>query len=227
MQKEPFYVIGDVHGCFDTLCALIEKLPKKWDSKLIFTGDLIDRGTKSCEVIDLVIQNNYACVLGNHEELMLEYYHAIPQKGYNKIWISNGGYETMESYKNKGGLHKIHEHLDWLLTLPRFLLLEHPCENGFNPFITHGFGLPFFKAREEKQSELTWNRLKMHNIEKECKKDYGVFNIFGHDVQNQVLLTKNFAAIDTGCVYFKKLDNASLSALEWPSKKIYSQKYCG
>ncbi|CAM2814966.1 metallophosphoesterase [Helicobacter burdigaliensis] len=227
MQKEPLYIIGDVHGCFDTLCALVEKLPKKWDSKLIFVGDLIDRGPKSCEVIDLLIQKNYACVLGNHEELMLEYYHAIPSLGYNKIWISNGGYETMESYKDKGGLYKIHEHLEWLLTLPRFLLLDYPCKEGLNPFITHGFGLPFFKEREEKQATITWNRLKMHNLEKESKKNYGIFNIFGHDVQNKVLLMDNFAAIDTGCVYHKKLENASLSAIEWPSKKIYSQKYCG
>ena len=83
--SKPLYIIGDVHGCLDTLCALIEKLPQKWDSQIIFTGDLIDRGSKSCEVVDLVKEHNYACVLGNHEELMLEYYHAIPPRGYNKV----------------------------------------------------------------------------------------------------------------------------------------------
>ena len=37
-------IIGDVHGCFDTLIALIAKLPT--DAKIIFVGDLIDRGPK-------------------------------------------------------------------------------------------------------------------------------------------------------------------------------------
>ncbi len=36
------YIIGDVHGEYDTLLALVDKLPK--DAKLIFVGDLVDRG---------------------------------------------------------------------------------------------------------------------------------------------------------------------------------------
>ena len=43
MQKH--YIIGDVHGEYQTLLALVEKLPK--DAKLIFVGDLIDRGLQS------------------------------------------------------------------------------------------------------------------------------------------------------------------------------------
>ena len=36
------YIIGDVHGCYDTLMALIAKLPE--DAEIVFVGDLIDRG---------------------------------------------------------------------------------------------------------------------------------------------------------------------------------------
>jgi serine/threonine protein phosphatase 1 len=61
-------VIGDVHGGFDTLIKLIEKLP---NDNICFVGDLIDRGPKSAQVVDFVIENNYDCVLGNHEELMI------------------------------------------------------------------------------------------------------------------------------------------------------------
>jgi hypothetical protein len=35
------YIIGDVHGEFDSLRILADKFPK--DSKLIFVGDLVDR----------------------------------------------------------------------------------------------------------------------------------------------------------------------------------------
>ena len=58
-------VIGDVHGCFNTLKKLIRKFPK--DSKLIFLGDLCNRGKYSKDVIDFVIKNNHQCLLGNHE----------------------------------------------------------------------------------------------------------------------------------------------------------------
>jgi len=63
------YIIGDVHGEYQTLLALIERLPK--DAKLIFVGDLIDRGLESAEVVKLVRIFGHACVMGNHENEMI------------------------------------------------------------------------------------------------------------------------------------------------------------
>ncbi|MCH5323020.1 MAG: serine/threonine protein phosphatase [Helicobacter sp.] len=225
--RKPLYIIGDVHGCYETLYALIEKLPQKEESQIIFTGDVIDRGKDSCKVIELILQKDYSCVLGNHEELMMEYYHIIPSRGYTKAWFANGGYETIESYENYGGYQKIHEHLDWIAQLPRYFELNYPDLEGRRLFVTHGFGLPYYQERDKRTAEMTWNRLKMHNYEKEDKKPSSVFNVFGHDVQKQALIMENFAAIDTGCVYKDKFASASLTALEWPTKRIFNQAYCG
>lgn len=63
-------IIGDVHGGFDTLRKLVDKLPQ--DENICFVGDLIDRGPKSVEVVDFVIDNGFDCVLGNHEDLMIQ-----------------------------------------------------------------------------------------------------------------------------------------------------------
>ena len=89
------YIIGDVHGEFDSLRLLTDKLPK--DSKLIFVGDLVDRGKKSKEVVEFVKSNNYLCVLGNHEKMMLDYleefektYPQLPSLIYHHRWIHNG-----------------------------------------------------------------------------------------------------------------------------------------
>ena len=60
-------IIGDVHGCYKTLIALIEKLPK--DRNITFVGDLIDRGPGSKDVVEFVRKNNYRCVRGNHEDM--------------------------------------------------------------------------------------------------------------------------------------------------------------
>ncbi len=52
MQKG-IWVIGDVHGEYKKLRSLLVKIPK--DENICFVGDLIDKGEKSAEVVNLVI----------------------------------------------------------------------------------------------------------------------------------------------------------------------------
>ncbi len=68
------YVIGDVHGCYDTLLALWPKLGfDRRRDRLWMVGDLVNRGPKSLEVLrwarDLQQQlgDRLSLVLGNHE----------------------------------------------------------------------------------------------------------------------------------------------------------------
>lgn len=73
----PLDIIGDIHGEIEALKTLIRNLgydengyhPQK--RKLIFVGDLCDRGEDSIAVIllvkDLIEKGNAQCVLGNHE----------------------------------------------------------------------------------------------------------------------------------------------------------------
>lgn len=83
----PFDIIGDVHGCFDELKELLEKLGYRIaqhgedapfevtpppQHKAVFVGDLVDRGPKSPEVLQLVmdmVEAGHAyCVIGNHDD---------------------------------------------------------------------------------------------------------------------------------------------------------------
>ena len=48
------YAIGDVHGCFDTLEQLLQQIPNK--SRLVFIGDIVNRGPKSLETIRTVMR---------------------------------------------------------------------------------------------------------------------------------------------------------------------------
>lgn len=77
----PFDLIGDVHGCFDELVSLLRKLGHAVDEsscavtpagrRLIFLGDLVDRGPKTPQVLRLVmnaVRDGVAlCVPGNHD----------------------------------------------------------------------------------------------------------------------------------------------------------------
>lgn len=53
-KEEPLYIIGDVHGCAKSLHALIEQLPQKDKSHLVFVGDLIDRGCDSVVSLNML-----------------------------------------------------------------------------------------------------------------------------------------------------------------------------
>ncbi|MBP1650891.1 MAG: Bis(5'-nucleosyl)-tetraphosphatase(asymmetrical) [Bacteroidetes bacterium] len=66
-EEGPFDIIGDVHGCYDELCTLLTNLGHSVDKeahritatngrKIVFLGDLVDRGPASPAVLKLVMQ---------------------------------------------------------------------------------------------------------------------------------------------------------------------------
>ncbi len=63
------YAIGDVQGCFDELCALLEKISyDPLQDELWFVGDLVNRGPKSLETLRFIKQQPHVkIVLGNHD----------------------------------------------------------------------------------------------------------------------------------------------------------------
>ena len=94
-------IVGDIHGCYDELCALLEKIEfdiEKFD--LIFLGDLMDRGPKSyevfCAVKDLKSKMGERCVIirGNHEQMLCDYYREA-----DKDWLFNGCVTTIDSFE--------------------------------------------------------------------------------------------------------------------------------
>ena len=74
------YVIGDVHGCYDEMIQLIDKIESNDpDAVIYFVGDFIDRGPDVWKVLEwamehITLDGKYRCVRGNHEELVLEWY---------------------------------------------------------------------------------------------------------------------------------------------------------
>lgn len=65
--------IGDIHGCHEELTSLLERLQVTDDDRLIFLGDLINRGPDSIAVLDIVRKYDCITLLGNHELRLLEY----------------------------------------------------------------------------------------------------------------------------------------------------------
>ena len=121
------YVIGDVHGCFDQLINLLDKID--YDSqkdKIILTGDLVNRGPESLAVLNYCMADkNITSVLGNHD-LYLLYLMSINQ--------GKGDLKPVVDAENNMQI------FEWLITRP--LLIQISDQSNQNKFaITHA-GIP-------------------------------------------------------------------------------------
>ncbi len=241
-------VIGDIHGNFDTMIALLDKIPQKEKDKgLVMCGDLIDRGPKSREVVQYVIDNNIDCVMGNHEEMMVDWAEAqkIRPDAQNVMWQGNGGRETLEAYHqithidDDGTFWPVPDkqwmkedfdnHVEWMKKLPYYLEYKDvKNENGQHLLVTHSSASKVWKWSEEHRSQnintikqhLTWSRPDtVHAID-------GIYNIFGHTpLPYGPRVRTCYANIDTGCFYVAEDEGfGKLTALQFPEMKIYVQR---
>src|SRR6185436_4201444 len=106
------FAIGDIQGCYDELRALVAQLGFKPDrDQLWFTGDLVNRGPKSLEVLRYVraLGHNAICVLGNHDLHLLAVAYGTKRKNAVK---SSDTLDDVLAAKDRDAL------LEWLLSLP-------------------------------------------------------------------------------------------------------------
>ncbi|TVR50073.1 MAG: hypothetical protein EA425_10800, partial [Puniceicoccaceae bacterium] len=70
-EKERLIVIGDVHGCIRELEILLAQLAPRPGDRIVFLGDLVNRGPDSHAVIEKVRHLGAIALLGNHERRLL------------------------------------------------------------------------------------------------------------------------------------------------------------
>ena len=112
------YVFSDVHGHNQTLVRLLERVQPSSDDEVWVLGDMVDRGPdpvgaiRTCQEIP-----NVHILMGNHEDMMLDFFYNPHNPSISFQWELNGGHTT------KKGLAKLSEGqlidvVDWTANLP-------------------------------------------------------------------------------------------------------------
>jgi bis(5'-nucleosyl)-tetraphosphatase (symmetrical) len=127
-------IIGDVHGCLAELQELLTKLKvRPLEDRLIFVGDIVDRGPDSLGCLRLVQGLGAECLLGNHEEKYVRWHR------YETIRKATGKANPMSSMTDEK--LALYEQLDdfdleWMKALPPYI--ELPDHGGCSWLVVHG-----------------------------------------------------------------------------------------
>ena len=232
-ERGPFDIIGDVHGCLNELLVLLAKLgytltPSEdgWrvsppeGRKLVFVGDLCDRGPDTPGVYRLVmdaVQRGVAfCVLGNHEDKLLRW-----MKTPDKVKLNHGLAQSVEQFEKEPPELRARVQ-EFIVKLPSHLVLDggrlvvahagltadmHGRLSGkARAFAIYGdttgesdeFGLPV---------RLNWaaNYRARANV------------VYGHTPVLTPAWENRCICIDTGCVF-----GGALTALRYPEQELVS-----
>lgn len=222
-------IIGDVHGCFDELVQLLTNLGydlegnHKDNRKLVFIGDLCDRGPKSLQTLDLVMKlvaNNKAyCIQGNHEFKL-----SSKLKSIKDIDLTNINNSTLLELKDKP-----EDYIEKINTFIKALRSYYVFDDG-NLVVSHagikedyilrssGRIRTFCLFGDIKDGEVDEYGLPVRN-HWEANYKGKALNIFGHTPNKNVIIQNNTYNIDTGCVF-----GGMLTAFRYPEKELVSVK---
>jgi protein phosphatase len=228
----PFDIIGDVHGCFDELIALLAKLGYSItqsdgsyalqhpdDRKVIFVGDLVDRGPKTPEVLrlamDTVTKGQAFCVVGNHDDKLKRTLMG------NKVKVAHGLQASLDQLAQESETFRT--------SVKDFLgsLISHYVFDRGNLAVAHagikekylGRGAPRIKQfcmYGETTGEVDQFGLP---VRYPWAEDYrgDTMIVYGHTPIPEPEWVNNTINIDTGCVF-----GGHLTALRYPEKELVS-----
>lgn len=150
------YVVGDIHGHVSRLMSQLDRLGFDQSvDRLICVGDLVDRGPESGEAIELLEQDWFYSVLGNHEYYMLSGLKFGNSK-HKMLWLQNGGDWIASSEPSRWP-----RWFDLLSSLPLAIEIEHASGKRFGIVHASFPGDHWSQIHEFKEAELEkclWSR---------------------------------------------------------------------
>lgn len=217
------YAVGDVHGRFDLFVRMLHAIGQDIAQRptngfrIVFLGDLIDRGPQSAKIISLAqtlaqCTSKFRFLKGNHEELLLRAF-----KGEVRIaefFYDIGGRETLMSY----GLDPAIGDCMSAEALVSWMQANIPVDHiefisGFSDLIEAGkyifvhAGLrPNVPLEKQSASDLRWIRTEFLQFQG----DFPGIVVHGHSITREVEERSNRIGLDTGAYFSGKLTAVAL-----------------
>lgn len=187
-------VVGDIHGCYDELEDLLEKVRFGSEDRLVSVGDLITKGPKSREVLErFMSEPQFSSVIGNHDLAL------------RRRW--NG-----EKFKLKASQKPTHKELkkEKERFLPYLNSMPFTIDLGTH-LVVHAGLRPGVALHSQTTEDLTELRsLGEDRADRHGKPWYDEYDgekivLFGHWPNSEPRRGKKAIGLDTGCVYGHKL----------------------
>ena len=214
------YAISDIHGCFLTFKEILNKINFSKDDELYLLGDYINKGPRSKEVVDFIMESQneeykIKTLRGNHEQILLD-----SINGRNRI-------EALQETLNSFGIDNIKKldkkYIRWFSELEYFYEIQDFI------FVHAGFNFHINNPFNDKKSML-WIRDWYQSIDYNWLKSKIIVHGHTPTTKNQIQkMLKNInniqvLAIDSGCVMKEQSDYGNLCCLELNSMNFIFQK---
>lgn len=209
------YVVGDVHGCIRALMNALKLIGfNPSQDRLISVGDLVDRGPDNIMALNLLNQDWFYAVIGNHEEMHInQFFDPLGRDGMN--WAMGYIERAMQKIQCEDDTQYF-ELVHKMKQLP--LLIDIETDSGLVG-IVHAEVPPHIRSWEHamdiafctepaqfKDSKLLWGRSRAGKTisldGRPQDKVAGVSLILcGHNVVSEPTWYGNHLNIDTGAVF--------------------------
>jgi bis(5'-nucleosyl)-tetraphosphatase (symmetrical) len=193
--------IGDIHGCYDEFQLLLDKLKVKDNDMIYLVWDMINKWPKSWKIIKFLYknQNQFKCVLWNHELKFLDW-----------LELSNERYHNSIFNKLEDKFTKNPEILNFFKGIP--LYIE---EDNF--LLIHWWLNPSKTLEEHTPNEIT-NIREVNEQPWYEQYTWDKMVVYGHWALNWLSIRDKTIGLDTGCPY-----GWALTAYILETWEVYSQ----
>lgn len=208
-------VVGDIHGCYDELMKLLKKVRFKQSDRVVSVGDLVSKGPKVLEVLDLFMTDKrFSTVIGNHDLMLRRYWNG------ENVELKQGPKDTHKKLRRKKD-----KYLHFLNSLPFIIDLE-------THLVVHAGLRPNVELHSQTTGDLTRIRVLGPDRESEAGTPwYHVYNgekivLFGHWPAAEPRRGPRAIGLDTGCVYGYSLTAYIIETDEFvsvPAKRAYDE----
>ncbi|HEX6819251.1 MAG TPA: polynucleotide kinase-phosphatase [Ktedonobacterales bacterium] len=232
-ESGPFDIIGDLHGCYDELCDLLGRLGYQDDDahgmrhpegrRVIFLGDLVDRGPKVIETARLAMRMVAAeqalCVPGNHDEKLKRYLEGRHVQVRHGLETTAAQLDALPPDERAAFSRDFRQFADGLIS--------HYVLDGGRLVVAHAGmkaeyqGRASSRVREFALYGETTGEMDEFGlpVRADWAADYrgAASVIYGHTPVYEPRWLNNTLNIDTGCVF-----GGRLTALRWPERELVS-----